>query len=398
MPSFRYEALAPDGRHIRGQSEAGSADGLRAQLRAEGLLPLALHEALPGARGQAPRLDASRRTVLLQRLATLIGAGLPITDALATIGRQSAHTAERRCVQALAAAVAEGSGLGAAMAHLPGCFPEVVSAAVRAGEGGGQLTEVLERLAATGQRGLALERRLLAALAYPAVLLLVALGVCLLMVLWVVPQLAEAYALAGVPLPLTTRVIAGLADWVSAHAAWLAVAGALVLAGAGHALRDAHWRLGLAALSLRLPVVGVVLRTRAAVRLCSCLSLMLAGGVPMVDALRIAADLLGAPALRAQLLGVRMAVVGGSSLAQALEPTRLLPPIALDLVTTGEAGGRLPMLLERAATALEEELRAQVEVSLALLEPLLVVAVGLVVLVVVWSVMGPLAGLYGLAG
>jgi general secretion pathway protein F len=397
MPSFRYEALAADGRRIRGDAEASSAEGLRNRLRAEGLSLLSLQERAAST-AEGPRLSAGERTALLQRLATLNGAGLPLADSLASMARQSSSRRERDCVQRLLSQVAEGRGLGSAMAQLPRCFPEVVSAAVAAGEGGGRLSEVLETLAAAGLRGQALERRLVAALAYPAVLLVVSFGVCLLLLAWVVPALAEAYAQAGVALPWSTRMVSGLSSLLVTHALTLALGALVLLTALVWLLSDPARRTVCAGWLLSWPLIGPTLRTRAAVRLCSGLALMLAGGVTLLESLRIASGLLGHPLLGRRLLAVHAEVAAGSSLARALEGSGLLPPIALDLVATGETTGRLPALLERAASALENELRARVDIALALLEPLLVVAVGAVVLLVVLSVMSPLAGLYELAG
>lgn len=398
MASFSFEALSAEGRTVRGVLEANSPRAVREQLRQQGLTPLAVEAIETARRPQGPRLPPHALAGLLRRMATLTGAGIPITDALDTLTRQSGGGALQSLLRALRATVAEGESLGTSLARYPQAFPEAVSAAVAAGESGGRLPQVLEQLANAAERGQHLQQRLLAALAYPAVLALVAAAVCVLLLVWVVPQLAGAYLQAGVPLPPLTRALLALADGVNQGWPWLLLLLAGLVLGASLAWQRPEVRLYCAAGLLRLPVIGDVILAQAATRLTRGLALMLGGGVPVVEALRIAAAMVAHPVLAARLQTAREAVTGGATLAQALETTRILPPLTIDLVSTGEATGRLPALLERAADSEEMELASRIDLAVALLEPALVVMVGTVVLVIVLAVLSPLAGLYDQIG
>lgn len=398
MPRFRYQALSAQGQEQTGAIEAAHERAARESLRTQGLTPLSLTLLAPRVVGTQLRLREPVLAACLRRLATLVGAGIPVTDALHTLARQSSQPAEQTLLKALAATLEEGGTLGAGLAKWPEVFPATLVASVAAGERGGRLALVLEQVADATERERLRGHRLLAALVYPAVLFVVAIAVAMLMLLWVLPQLAEAYTQAGVALPALTRML--LALGAGLEQSWPVFV--LLLLGGAFALpwivRIPGLRGRIADWGLYLPVFGAVMRAQTGVRLTRGLALMLQGGVPMIEALAIAQGLVAAPSLANRLARVREAVTGGMGLAPALAKEAVLPPMALDLIAAGEASGRLPALLERAATTEETELAARMDLALALVEPVLVVLIGVIVLVVVLAVLSPLAGLYDLVG
>lgn len=347
-----------------------------------------------GGRG-APSLSAKRRALVVRKLATLVQV-MPVAEAVATLARQPQNKREKAVLAATHRALTSGRPLAEALPA--GAFPADIRATVAAGEAAGRLPALLNRLADMTEADVALRSKLLAALAYPALLLLVATLVVIAMLAFVVPAIAEQLTSSGQSLPTLTLVVLAVSNavrsgwWLMLLVAAGAVAGLLWMARDPRARR---WRDGQL---LRLPLIGAWLAELEAVRWARLIGTMAAANLPLAEAL-----VLAAPAMRNRAWGdatKRMAVSlrAGNSLSYAMPLLPRAPDILVALTRSGEAAGRLAPLLDSAATTLDRELSDRTRAALALVEPLVIVLLGGVVGVIILSVLLPILQLNSLAG
>ncbi len=396
MPAFAYQALDADGKTRRGVLQGDTPRAVRGQLRERGLSPLSVDPvgagtgAGPFARGG---LRGAARALLTRQLATLIGAGLPIDEALAALAEQAAGQRQRALVLALRARVMEGASLARAMAEFPHSFPELFSASVAAGEQSGQLDRVLEKLADHAEARDALGQQVLAALAYPLLLCLVAIAVVTGLLAWVVPQIVGVFENLGQELPLATRVLIGFSAWLREWG-WLLLLllVALALATRLALSRPAVRRRG-DALLLRLPLVGRLVRAANTARATRTLALLAGSAVPLLDALAIAAQTVSSRPMREALQEAAVKVREGSAFSRALGDSGQFPPVAQRLIASGERSGQLSRMLEEAAAAQQRELDRWLTLATSVLGPAVIVAVGAMVLFIVLAILLPIFNL-----
>jgi len=397
MPAYTFEALDADGRSQRGQIEADTARAARAQLRGRGWVPLALSPSAAAASAgwnptlwRAPALGADALSLFVQQLAALLAAGLPLERALAALADGAPTLAQQQLLASLRAEVKAGASFAHALGQQPQQFDASLRSVVAAGEQGGQLAAVLQRLADDLQQRQLLRQRLLAAALYPAIVTLFALMVVLFLMTYVVPQVAQAFADGQRSLPLLTVLMLAASDALRAWG-WLAAlllavaAGALIWARQRPALRlrlDTAW--------LRLPLLGPLARGYNAARFAATLAMLTAAGVPVLRALHTAADTLNNQALRADALAALVLVREGAPLAHALAAHPRMPPLLVLFARLGEQTGQLPAMLERAAEQIGADVQRRALRLATVLEPLLIIAMGLVVLLIVLAVMLPI--------
>jgi len=405
MPAYRFEAMQANGQPRKGTLEADSARAARAQLRGQGLVPLQV-EAISGVVRQEGEADlpwwqrpigpgrrafsASQRAVWTRQLAGLVGSGLTVERALAALADEAEHERQRHLMAAIRAEVNAGNSLGRALAQFPQEFPAIDRAVIAAGEHSGQLGTVLERLADELEAQQQLRSKLMGAALYPAIVTLVALAIVVFLVTSVVPQVAGVFAGSQRQLPLLTRLMLGLSDFVR-HWGWLLliVLGAAAV-GLRLALRQSALRLRWDAAWLRLPVVGRLLRGYNAARFASTLAMLSAAGVPILKGLQSAAETLSNQALRADALDALVQVREGAPLALALSRHRRFPSLLAMFARLGEQTGQLPAMLQRAAQQLAGEVQRRALALATVLEPLLIVAMGGLVMVIVLAVLMPI--------
>lgn len=387
MPLFAYRARTATGRSERGLVDAESVRGAWQELRGRGVFPTDLRA---GAADAGDRVDAAELAEATRQLASLATAGVPIADALDGVADETAVPALRRAFTVVRARVREGTTLADALGTCPRVFPPLYRELVRAGEASGALDAVLARLARDGAAAAARRARLRAALAYPAVMVTMTGLVLVFLLVWVVPEVARLFAETGTALPLATRALLAAAAVVRTTW-WLWTA---VLVGGALAIRrwyaTAPGRHALDGLVLRLPVVGRAVRVRATGRVARTLATVLANGLPLDRALGLAAATAGNARVTEAIGGVRDAVRRGEALAPALARHGLFPPTLGRLVATGERTGALPEAFERAATAHEDEIERTLAAATALVEPALVVLVGIAVLALVLAILVPI--------
>lgn len=346
------------------------------------------------AAARVSKLSTQALAGMMRQMATL-AAVMPISDAVATLARQPAKEPEKSILSATNRALQSGTTLAAA---LPASIPPEVRATIAAGEASGRLPILMARLADTLEAQAALRSRLIAALAYPALLVIVAVVVIIAMLIFVVPSIAEQLVGSGQPLPLLTRIVLGVSDFFRAW--WWAIV-ALMLAGGlalAAALRHPGWRMWLDRRVLRLPLIGSSIAMMEAVRLSRLLATMLAAGLPLAEALAITAPTLRNSQWRDAVVAMAGRVRGGSSLTATLTLLPDPPGLLVALVQSGESSGRLVPLLESAAASLDRMVSDRSRTAMSLAEPLIIVVLGSIVALIILSVLLPILQLNTLAG
>ena len=393
MPAFEYQALDAGGRRLKGVVEADSARGARAALRERGLTPLAVDAATPGRRGNAlfqRGLRPAQLALLTRELATLLAAGLPIEEALGALAEQADDARQRTILASLRTRVREGTTLAAALAEQPDNFPEFFRASVAAAEQSGRIDAVLARLADYAESREALRRRVWMALLYPLLLTAVALLVVTGLLLYVVPQVIEVFDSMGRDLPWLTRGLIALSEGLPVFGPWLLLALVLAVLGIRAALRDPARRSRLQRGLLRLPVIGRLRLALDTSRFTRTLGLLAGSGVPMLDALRLSTRTVGLLPLRQALERVGARVREGSGLAVSLAESRLFPPVTVRLIANGERAGRLPAMLDQAASHEATLLENRLTTFVAILGPAMILLVGVLVLAIVLAILLPI--------
>lgn len=394
MPTYRYLALDLDGRRRRDVIQAENERHARELLSDRGLFARRLEE-IRGARqrrrGQS--LDAERLTLLTRQLATLIDAGIPIGQALEALASQADREAARALLLSLVNRVREGYSLADSLKAHPASFDRLYVALVAAGERAGQLPQVLERLADHLERSQRQRQKAKGALVYPLVLVLVSVGVVSGLMTYVVPRLAAQFERSDMTLPWLTRGLIALADAMQSLGPWLLATLLLLGLAAARSLRRPAIRLKVDRRLLTLPRLGELLLLLDSARLTRTLAILTLSGIPLVDALRVSRDTLANACLRHHLGEVEEAVTSGVSLHRALADTERFSPTLLHMVASGESSGRLGEMLERVAATQESAFSRRVDMALALFEPLIILAMGGVVLTIVLAILLPIMSL-----
>jgi general secretion pathway protein F len=393
MASFRFEAADAAGRVERGLIEADSARAARGSLRTRGLLPLSVAPVATGggARGlRFRRFPEAELALATRQLSSLLAAQLPLALALAATIEGTEHRAVREVFSAVRSEVVAGHRLADALGQFPREFPEVYRATVAAGEESGNLARVMERLADYIEQRQALRNKIVGAFVYPAVVTLVGLVIVLFLMAYVMPQVVEVFRQTKQALPWPTRALLVTSDVLRTAGLWIL----LGIVAAGFALRrllaqpgpKAAWD----ALLLRLPVAGRTVRAVNSARFASTLAILAAAGVPLLRALEAARATLANAVLARAVSDAIDAVREGSALSRALGAGKVFPPVLVHLAASGESTGELAPTLDRAAGILAREVERRAVLLTTLLEPLLVLAMGVVVLGIVLAVLMPI--------
>ena len=396
MPAYKFEALDASGRPKTGLLDADNAKAARAQLRAQALVPL---EVVPVAQaandGLASRFgrrvfSSTELSVWTRQMAGLVGAGLPLERALTALVDESEDPRQRELVAHLRSEVNAGSPFARALTSAPREFDDVYRAVVAAGEQSGALGTVLEKLADDLEERQALKGKLIGATLYPAIVSLIALVIVIFLVTYVVPQVASVFAGSKRALPLLTVIMLNVSAFVRQWGWLVILAGIAAGMGFAYSLRNETVRERFDALWLTVPLVGRLARGYNAARFASTLAMLAAAGVPILKALQAAAETLGNRAMRADAMAALVQVREGAPLANALAAKRRFPGLLPMFARLGEQTGTLPKMLQRAASQLSLEVQRRAMALATILEPLLIVAMGGVVMLIVLAVLLPI--------
>lgn len=408
MAAFSYQALDSKGREVSGVLEADTSRAARSQLREQQLYPisvtpltgnkrktaLSLPAALPAlALGRRP-ISAGSLSLLTRQWAMLLEAGLTVEQSLTALieqSEQNEYGSARQILAGVRAEVLAGHSLHTALNQYADSFPPIYRAVVNAGEKSGELARLLLRLADHLEAWQATRQKVLQALLYPTLVSAVALLVIISLLTYVVPQIVEVFRQGKQTLPLLTRLLIALSDFLRAHIYWLLSATLAAAFGLRHLLQrnrplQLRWHRRL----LQLPLLGRHLRTLDGARLASTLAIMVGSGVPLLTALETARDVLSNQILRAALEQAIRLVREGNSLHRALGAEKLFPPLLIHMIASGETSGTLAHMLDRAAVQQQAELDRRTSIALSLFEPLLILFMGGIVLLIVLAVLLPI--------
>lgn len=402
MPAYSFEALDSQGQTRKGVMEADTAKAARSLLRSQSLVPL---QVAPVHSGQAanerqfswsapllarPVFSATGLAIWTRQLAGLVTSGLPLERALTALTDEAENERERHLVAALRAEVNAGSPFAKALMQFPKDFSDIYTAVVGAGEQSGHLGPVLEKLADDLEERQALKARLIGAALYPAIVTVVAIAIVLFLVAYVVPQVAGVFAGTNRALPFLTAAMLAISAMVRSYG-WLLLLGLAGLTlGLNLALRNNEFRTRFDAAWLTLPLIGRLSRGYNAARFTSTLAMLAGAGVPILKALQAAGETLGNRAMRADAMDALVLVREGAPLASAISQKKRFPGLVSMFARLGEQTGQLPTMLQRAANQLGAEVQRRAMQLATILEPLLIVGMGLVVMLIVLAVLLPI--------
>ena len=402
MAVFDYQAIGADGKRTSGVITADSARAARKELRLRQLNPLDVSESRKAARsgaasGHDQKLPGGDLVVATRQLALLVKSGMPVEEAIGSVATEAEKPATRKVFLGVRSAITEGYSVSEALNSAPKAFPAFYRAVVASGQASGRLDEVLERLATHLEKSRKMKNKILSALIYPIVLSAIALVVVTLLMVFVVPAIVEQFDTLGQDLPwLTEAVIA-----VSSFLRQWGVAVALLLVAAVWGVRRLFQVPRMAEARdrfiLSLPIVGRLSRGVAAAAYARTFATLSASGAPVPECLGAARNAMSNAVFRKAVTHVRRRVEEGTSLARAMRAERVFPPMLLHMVASGERGGDLAGMMERAANYLEDEFDNASTVALGLLEPLMIVFLAGIVALIVLSIMLPILQINTLA-
>jgi general secretion pathway protein F len=397
MPAFEYKALNRAGREQAGVIEGDTARQARQALRERGLSPLDIKQVAAADKTQGAvrqrlsgGLNATELALMTRQLATLVRSGTPLEESLATVARQSPKPRIKRIILAVRARVNEGHTLESGLSEFPAAFPELYRATVAAGEQSGHLDAVLDRLADYAESRQEMQQKINMAMFYPAILTTIALLVASGLLTYVVPQVVQVFEHLGQELPFLTRALIAVSDATKAYGLFVLIAVGLGVYLFSRAMRNEAFRTRMHQILLRMPLLSRLIRGLNTARFARTLSILVGSGVPVLDALRIAAQVIPHIPMRQAVLNAAANVREGASINSSLESSGLFPPMTLHLIASGESSGNLQTMLERAASHQERELQTSISAIMTLFEPVLILVMGVLVLIIVLAILLPI--------
>ncbi|WP_298636198.1 type II secretion system inner membrane protein GspF [uncultured Umboniibacter sp.] len=396
MSAYRYVGRSPQGSRVKGVIEADTARGARIKLREQGIFveklveSQAAQERTSQARFWRNPMKGSELSLFTRQLSTLVDAGMPLDEALATVAAQSEKATTKSLVLSIRAKLLEGHSLAAALAVAPKSFNTLYRALIRAGESSGLLGQVLEQLADYLENRMDTQQKLKSAMAYPIVLMVVSLGIVVFLMTSVVPEIVSVFQKSNQALPALTEIVIAMSDYLVSYGLLTLI----VLVGLGIAIKRWLNRSTIKpvyhAKLLHMPVVGPLIRSIEGTRFASTMSILVGSGVNLVDGLRIAGEVMGNLEMQRANQRVTEQVIAGSSLFKALNDSKSYPLLLVHMVGSGERSGDLAPMLDRAATHQERELSGKLAAAMTLIEPAMILIMGGVVLAIVMSVLMPM--------
>jgi type IV pilus assembly protein PilC len=398
MPVFTYKGTNRSGGSVSGELTATSKAELQNILRRQQITPTKMSE--KGKEFNLPSfgsgVNAKELAIFTRQFSVMIDSGLPLVQCLEILASQQENKTFQKVLAGTRASVEGGATLSAAMRQYPKVFDALYVNMVEAGETGGILDTILQRLSSYIEKNVKLQRAVKSALVYPVGVLTVAGGVIILLLWKVVPIFATLFAGLGVDLPLPTRIVIGLSHFVGS------IFGFLIFVGAGVAIFGIKvWygtpggKMALDTTILKMPVLGMVMRKIAVARFTRTLGTLISSGVPILESLDITAKTAGNAVIEKALMQVRKSLEEGKSLTEPLKDSDVFPGMVTQMIAVGEQTGAMDAMLSKIADFYEEEVDAAVKDLLTAIEPIMIVFLGLVVGGVVISMYLPLFSLIG---
>lgn len=404
MPAYEYKAVNAKGKEEKGILEGDSARSIRQILREKSLVALEVNEVkdtsdngsgLKTSRASMSSLDLAMVT---RQMATLLEAGTPLEETLGAISNQASKKIVHRTMMGVRGKVVEGYTLADSLGQFPGTFPELYRATISAGENSGHLDAVLERLADYTENHQAMQQKITSALIYPVLLTGIAILIVSGLLGYVVPQVVGVFENLGQELPALTRGLIAVSDAVKAFGIYVVIAITIFAFVFSRMYKGESFRRKVDMWMLRLPIFGNLIRGKNTASFTRTLSILTSSGVSILEALKNASEVVTNLPMREAVEVTIERVREGGSLSKSLQKSKLFPPMALHLIASGEAAGKLGDMLERAADQQERETNATITASISLFEPALILTMGIVVLVIVLAILMPIFELNQMVG
>ncbi len=398
MGAFKYTALDTGGRERKGILEGDTARQVRQLLREKQLLPVTVTEVAEKEATEqkknnfslSRRVSAADLSLFTRQLATLVRAGLPLEESLLAVSQQTEKPRVQSIVIGVRSRVMEGHTLADGLSEFPRVFPEIYRATVSAGEQSGHLDLILERLADYTENREVIRQKVLGAMLYPIVLTIMCFGIVSGLLVYVVPKVVDVFESSKAELPFITQMLIGTSDFFRDYLLYLVVLGVGGFFGFRQWVRNVNNRRKYHRFMLRMPLVGKLTRGFNTARFTRTLSILSASSVPVLDALRIAGEVVTNVPMRDAVTEASQRVREGAPIGRSLGQSKLFPPMTIHLISSGESSGELEAMLERAALNQERELDGLLNALVGLLGPLLIVTMGLFVMGIVFAMLLPI--------
>jgi general secretion pathway protein F len=396
MGAFEYTALDTKGRERKGVLEGDTTRQIRQNLREKGLIPLSVEEVQQReARARRhsllrPRISATDLALITRQLATLVRSGLPVEEALRAVSQQTDKSRLKSMMVAVRSRVMEGHALATALSDFPNVFPELYRATVSAGEQSGHLNVVLDRLADYTEARQQLNQKMMLALIYPVLLTLVAITVVIALLAYVVPQVVQVFQNVGQSLPPLTIGLIAVSDFIRHYGLVILLGLVALFVLFGYLLRFESARFRFHGFLLVIPLISRLTRGLNTARFARTFSILTDSGVPVLEGLRISAQVMSNLPMRSAVEQAARKVREGANLHTALEASGYFPPMVIHLIASGEASGNLEEMLERAAISQESEMDTLRGALLGIFEPMIILIMGGIVLVIVLAILLPI--------
>jgi len=397
MGAFEYTALDAQGKERKGLIEADTPKHARQLVREKQLLPMEIQEAAQSELKRSRSRRFMRRglstldlALLTRQLATLLRSGLPLEESLQAVAEQTEKPRVQRIILGVRSKVVEGHPLADGLRDFPQAFPEIYRATVAAGEQSGKLDSVLERLSDYTESRQVMGQQVSNALVYPIVLMVLSFAIVSFLLAYVVPQVVAVFEQGHQELPIATRILIGMSDFVRNYWFYGVIAAAIGMWGFLRWVKKPSARLSYDRFLLRIPLAGKLIRGLNTARFARTFSILTASAVPVLEALKISADVVNNVPMKQAVVDAALRVREGAPIGKSLAARKIFPPMMIHLISSGESSGELEKMLERAAGNQEREMDGLLATMTNLLGPFMVVFMGAVVMFIVIALLLPI--------
>ena len=386
MPVFLWEGKTAQGKVLKGEMEAANQQAVLARLRSQRIqpIPTRVREKGKGLEkeitlpGFGVKVTAHDVMLFTRQFATMIDAGLPIVQGLEILSQQSENKAFRNIIRVIKQDVEGGFTLADALKKHPKAFDDLYVNMVAAGEVGGVLNTILNRIALFIEKANKLKRKVKGAMIYPCTIIAVAVAVVTILLLYVIPVFAELYGGMGKALPAPTQITIDMSNWFRAYFVYMAIGVGILVAAIRFYYKTPQGRMVIDGLMLNMPIIGDLLRKVAVARFSQNMSILLSSGVPILDGLAITAKTAGNRVVEQAIMDARVSISQGKTVAEPLTESKIFPPMVCQMVAIGENTGALDAMLKKVADFYEEEVDNSVANLTSLMEPLIMVVLGVI--------------------
>jgi general secretion pathway protein F len=391
MGAYQYQALKKSGNILKGVIEADSERHARQLLREQDLVPILVHALKKRTLSKRrDALSAAELSLLTRQLATLLAAGIPIEESLRGVAEQSSTSKARQLLIGVRSKVMEGYALAQALSDYPQTFPELYRATVAAGEQTGRLDLVLEKLADYTESQQHTRQKIQQALIYPSLMIIVSISIISFLLAFVVPKIIEVFTSSGQSLPAMTLVLITISHFIRAYGLYALLLLALLSVGFKRSLNNPAIKLKWHEIVLKLPIANYLIKTVNVARYIHTFGILFSAGVNVLETMHVSASLVSNLKMRRAFDEAAIRVREGTSISVALKETGYINPMAAHLIGSGEKSGQLSAMMERAGTQMDREIQQMIDTALTLLEPFVILLMGVAVLFIVLATLLPI--------